>query len=170
VWKPPIRWLSCASPSRRNRSFDLLTVAEPQAPVRRTQSAAQIGVDDADELVDLVIRHFRLAETLDERGAFERFEGTRDGGATSLHPLDEIRLQRGGAPSGSRTFEGFAQVPLPARPDLNRTRRPSAPKRLPPRGSQTARSLHVSTPRFETLPEGDLVLKGKLKSPSRGRL
>jgi hypothetical protein len=42
----------------------------------------------------------------------------RCGDAANLRPLNEIRLQRGGAPSGSLAFEGFTQMLLPAPPNL----------------------------------------------------
>jgi hypothetical protein len=49
-------------------------VAEPQAPVRGAQAAAQIDLDDADDLVDLVIGHSRLAEAVDEDDALDRID------------------------------------------------------------------------------------------------
>jgi hypothetical protein len=43
--------------------LDFVAAAQPQAPVSRAQAAAQVCLDDADDLVDLIIRHFGLAET-----------------------------------------------------------------------------------------------------------
>jgi hypothetical protein len=47
--------------------------------IRGAQTAAQVSVDHADDFVDLVTCHFWLAEALDERGAFERVDGLREG-------------------------------------------------------------------------------------------
>jgi hypothetical protein len=104
--------------TKGGRSLHFLAAAEPHAPVCGAQAAAQVCVDDADDLIDLVVRQFRLAETLDEGGALERVDATRGGIAARLGLLDEARSSTRGAALGGITFQRFAHDLFRARADL----------------------------------------------------
>jgi hypothetical protein len=77
-----------------DRSLDLFVAAQPQTPVRGVQAAAQIGLYDPDDLVDFVIRHFRLAEAVDEGGALKRIDEWPPVSAFSMRPARVIAARR----------------------------------------------------------------------------
>jgi hypothetical protein len=56
-----------------------------------------VGVDDADDLVDFIIRHLGLAEAIDEGGTLKRIDVARRETAARLGFLDEARSSESAA-------------------------------------------------------------------------
>jgi hypothetical protein len=79
------------------------------------QGAIQIGVEDK---LDLIIRHSRLAETIDEGGALDRVDAARVRMATRLGFLDEARSSSRNSPLGGVALQRFPHDLFCARADL----------------------------------------------------
>jgi hypothetical protein len=77
-----------------------------------------MGVDDARQVIDLALRHLRLAKTPDDCGALDRIDATRGRTATRLGLLDESRLSRSALDAVA--LQRFANDLFRARADLKR--------------------------------------------------
>ena len=84
-------------PLARSPRGGVATSASPRA-----KAAAQVGINDAHYPVDFVIRHFGLAETIDDDGALKRIDARSRGIAARLGLLDEARSRAASRFNASR--------------------------------------------------------------------